>query len=395
MERAEGAGGDAGHAHHALARDGDEGLRGLDGQALHRVAAERAPGGHLGARSFGTQEGPHVELHPASVERDESARMQDLGPEVRDLRRLAVVELRDEPRIRDVGGVRGEDAGQLLPQDHARGAEDAAEKGRRQVRAAAAQRGDGPVGGAAEEARDDRRNALSQERRGGPFAHAGGFRSGPGPPRHDGRRWTTTSSASTLAAARPATESVAATIAAATRSPRETRTSLVRGERWPRAASARQISRYSRAARLASDRRRRRSGPGADQVQDERAVPAQERGRLGAGRGHVSASGAMGAFEQPIGDALESGDDDDQVAGVPPYEPDGPAHGVGVGERRPAELPDLEPRPRGRRLLGVALRPARPRQARDRSPPKPPGAHSFTPTLICPSKGTHPSTQVR
>ena len=43
--------------------------------------------------------------------------------------------------------------GNVLPQDHARGAEDAAEKGRRQVRAAAAERGDGPVGGAAEEAR--------------------------------------------------------------------------------------------------------------------------------------------------------------------------------------------------------------------------------------------------
>jgi hypothetical protein len=91
--------------------------------------------------------------------------MQDLGAEVRDLRRLAVVELGDEPRIRDLTGVRGEDARYGLPQDHTRGAEDAPEKGSRQVRAAAAQRGYGPVGGAAEEARHDRRNALSQERR--------------------------------------------------------------------------------------------------------------------------------------------------------------------------------------------------------------------------------------
>ena len=79
--------------------------------------------------------------------------MQDLGAVVRDLGRLAVMELRDEPRVGDEARIGGQDARHVLPQHDALGAERAREQRRRQVGAAAAERRHAAVRGLADEAR--------------------------------------------------------------------------------------------------------------------------------------------------------------------------------------------------------------------------------------------------
>ena len=88
-----------GHAHEALARHRDEGLVADGGQGLHRVGLESAARGDLGARVVLLQEGAHLQGHPAAVEGDESAGVEDLGAEVGDLGRLAVVHLRQQARV--------------------------------------------------------------------------------------------------------------------------------------------------------------------------------------------------------------------------------------------------------------------------------------------------------
>ena len=100
----------------------------------------------------------------AAVEGDERARVQDLGAEVGDLRRLAVVHLREQPRVGHRSRVGGQDPGHVLPQHDARRAERAGEKRRGQVGAAAAERRDGAVGARADEAGHDRGHAALQER---------------------------------------------------------------------------------------------------------------------------------------------------------------------------------------------------------------------------------------
>ena len=180
VDGGEGARGHAGHAHEALARHGDERLAADRGEGLHRVGGERPPRRDLGAGPLRVQERAHVEGDAAPVEGDEGARVQDLGAEVGDLRRLAVVHLREEARVGHRAGVGGEDPGHVLPEHDARGAERAGEQRRGEVGAAAAEGRDGAVGAGAEEAGHDRGDAALQERQRGAAARSCAWRRGRG-----------------------------------------------------------------------------------------------------------------------------------------------------------------------------------------------------------------------
>ena len=81
--------------------------------------------------------------------------MQHLGAVVRDLGRFAMVELRNQPRVGHEPRIGGEDAGHVLPEHDALGAERAREERRRQIRAAAAERRHAAVRRLADEAGHD------------------------------------------------------------------------------------------------------------------------------------------------------------------------------------------------------------------------------------------------
>jgi hypothetical protein len=103
-------------------------------------------------------------------------------------------------------------------------------------------------------------------------------------------------------------------------------------------------------------------GAPGDEGVGEVSVTLEERGPGLPGGIDVAGDGATRTVEQQIGDAAEGRDDDDQRAPVRADERHGVAHRVGVGERRPAELPDLEPlSSHVVRLIGCMPR-ARPRR---------------------------------
>ncbi len=95
-----------------------------------------------------------MEGDAAAVQGDQRAWVKDLGPEVRDFGRLAVVKLGDEPRVGNGSRVRGQDPGHVLPEDHPRRPQRAGEEGRREVGAAAAEGRHRAVGPEADEAGD-------------------------------------------------------------------------------------------------------------------------------------------------------------------------------------------------------------------------------------------------
>ena len=90
--------------------------------------------------------------------------MEHLGAVVRDLGRLAVMQLRDEPRVGHEARIGGQDARHVLPQHDAPGAERAREQRRRQVGAPAAERRHAAVRRLADEAGDDGDRAGRHER---------------------------------------------------------------------------------------------------------------------------------------------------------------------------------------------------------------------------------------
>ena len=118
--------GHARHPHQALARHRDERLPADRGEGLHRIGRERPPAETSVPGRVRVEERANEQGDAAAVEGDEGARVQDLGPEVRDLGRLAVVQLREKARVGDGSRIGGEDAGHVLPEHDARGAERAA-----------------------------------------------------------------------------------------------------------------------------------------------------------------------------------------------------------------------------------------------------------------------------
>ena len=284
-----------------------------------------------------------MEGDAAPVEGDERPRVQHLGAEVGDLRGLAVVHLREEARVGHRPGVGGEDPGHVLPEHDARRAERAGEQRRGQVGAAAAEGGDGAVGAGSQEAGHDRGDAALQERR-------------EEPPRVLSRGGEVGGGAAVTAVGRDDLRRVHALGAA---------TGRVQGRGHDRARGAlpagdegvagpvgevgeggHRVRDLAVLAGLrvgggekASPRRSRR-----DERVREVAVAAEERGGGGGGRLGLAGDGAAGAVEEEVGHAGEGGDHDHERAAVRADERHRVAHGRRVGERRPAELPDLQPR---------------------------------------------------
>ena len=107
-------------------------------------------------------------------ERNERARVQHLGAVVGDFGGFLVVQGRNHAGVGHEPGIGRQDAGHVLPEHDARGAERAAEHGGRQVGSAAAERGGAAVGGAADEARHDGHGAVGHERPQYPARRASG-----------------------------------------------------------------------------------------------------------------------------------------------------------------------------------------------------------------------------
>ena len=291
---------DAVHADHALAGDGDDRLAPHDRQRLDRIARQRAARRDFGARRFGIEERSDVQHDPRAGDRDERARVQHLGAVVRDFRRLAMVQLRDEPRVGHQPRIGGQDAGHVLPQHDARarparGASSVAvrsEPPRPSV--VTLPSGAWPMKPGTTGVDAARRAAGAAARRARRPVSA---RSGAAPPCCP----SVTTIVGRIDVRRPAPRRGTARRRESSRtcrSPRATSMSLARGARCPSTATAPHRSRYSRAA--ASMRREQRAPcrPGRQQLLRDVAMAAQERrgGACGfvrlAGRGQRCAARA-------------------------------------------------------------------------------------------------------
>jgi hypothetical protein len=343
VQRLERARRHAGHSHQALAGDGDECLAADGGERLHRVVGERLARRDLGARALRVHERAHVERDPRAVERDERARVQHLGTEVGHLGSLAVVELGQQARVGHGARIGGQDAGDVLPQHDARGAERAGEQCRGEIGAAAAERRDGAVGPRADEARHDGRDSTAKQRQ-------------QQRPRLAPRGGEVGRCAAVAAVRRHELRRVDAHRAPAGGVER-------RGDYGARGPLA---PRHQRVARPRRQVRERRHGvgdllvlaglcvgrsheldarrPARHERRRQLAMASAERGGDGRRRGRIARHGAPRAVEQRVGDAGERRHHDHERPAVGLDQRDGVTDGGRVGDRRSAELPHLEPR---------------------------------------------------
>ena len=97
--------------------------------------------------------------------RDQCARMEDLRAVVRDFGGLAMMQLRNQPRVGDGPWIGGQDAGHVLPQHDPPGPERARQDRRGEIRSAATERGDAAVRRTPDETGDDHDRAGLQQRR--------------------------------------------------------------------------------------------------------------------------------------------------------------------------------------------------------------------------------------
>ena len=90
--------------------------------------------------------------------------MEDLRSVMRDLRRLAMVQLRDQARVRHQVRIRGENPADVLPEHDLPRAKGAGQKSRRQIGSPASERRRASVGSLPDEAGNDGRRARGEER---------------------------------------------------------------------------------------------------------------------------------------------------------------------------------------------------------------------------------------
>ena len=251
---------------HALAGDRDDRLVADDGQRLHRVGLERPARRDFGAGRVGVQERAHVHLDARAGDRDERARVQHLRAVVRDLARLAMVQLRNQARVGHEPWVGGQDA-RARPSTARRA-------GRSSARASSvADRSVPPrpivvtLPSGARPMNPGTTTIVPAARRGSSSLRArrpcvGEIRA---PLRRDARRFRRPRARRRRRRAGRRGSRAAVRICADMRSPRETRRSLARGSRWSSRPMAAQSSRYSRAATsmVASSLRRGRARPAA------------------------------------------------------------------------------------------------------------------------------------
>ena len=226
------AGGDAVHAGHALAGHGDDRLPAHDRQRLDRMRPVGPAGRDLRARLIGIDERPHAQHDARAGNRDERARMQDLGAVVRDLCGLAMMELRDQPRVGDETRIRGQNAGHVFPEHHLVAAPSARAS-------SVAVRSDPPrpsvvtlpSGATADESGHDRRQASRQERPQRPSCTPSRLRRGRRGAAMLAVRGDDIAGIHVTSPGGRLPSTAAARIAADSRSPRETSMSLARGSR--------------------------------------------------------------------------------------------------------------------------------------------------------------------
>ena len=162
IDGSERAGGDTVDTDHALAGHGHHGLGGQHGQRLHRITLERLARRDLGARHVRMDERAHVQRDGSAGDGDQRARVQHLGPVVRDLGCLSMMELRNEARVRHHSRIGRENAGDVFPQHHRACAKRSGEQGGREVRSATAERRQAAILGAADVAGHQRDGAGGQ-----------------------------------------------------------------------------------------------------------------------------------------------------------------------------------------------------------------------------------------
>ena len=164
------------HADHTLAGNGDDGLTVHRGDRLDRIRAQRTPRRHLRAGGLGIDERAHLQDDPGSGDRNERTRVQHLRTVVRHFGGFTMVQLRDEARVANDTGIGREDARNVFPEDDAPRSERSAEQRRRQIRTAAAERGDAAVGCASDESRYHGNRSLREKRSNQTARIASGFR---------------------------------------------------------------------------------------------------------------------------------------------------------------------------------------------------------------------------
>jgi hypothetical protein len=284
-----------------------------------------------------------VQRDAGAVERNERARVQHLGAEVGNLRRLPVVQLRQQARVRDGARVGGQDARDVLPEHDASRAEGASEQRGREIGSAAAERRHGAVGSRADEAGDDGRDAALQQRQ-------------QQRPRAPPRGGEVRGGAAVAAVGRDELRGVDAHGATAGRVER-------RRDHRARGPLAARHERVARARRQVGERRHRvrdllvlarlrvgrgheldpRRSPRHERLRELAVAPAERRRDRGR-RGRIALDGALRAVEQRVRDAGERRDHDHERPGMRLDQRDGVADGRRVGDRGPAELPHLERR---------------------------------------------------
>ena len=276
---------------------------------------------------------------------DERARVQDLRAVVRRFGRLSMMELGNQPGVGHHLGIGGQDAGHVLPQHDARGAEGAGDQCRRQVRSSSSERRHARVGCLADEPWHDGHDAVRDERAQDALREAGrlvhqraraavlpvGANELPG---IDVRRAATTGEhGGENGRRRPF----------ATRDEQVARVGRQPAERRRRAAELEEL------ARGGVDQPERFLTDGAGRQQLVRDLPVTPRegvcGRVG---GVVAPRrGVRRAFQQQVGDAGQRRGHHDERAGMRGDQCRRVVDRFGIGQRGAAELPHFE-----RRLTG-------------------------------------------
>ncbi len=164
VHRREGASRDAGDSEHPAPRHRQQGLLGDRGHSLHGIGIQGAPPRDLSPERRGLRERPDPHRDAAPQHRNQRPGVQHLRTVVRELGRFAHMELGDHARVGHGARVGGEHPRHVLPERDLARAEHPGEQRGREVRSAPTQGRHLPVGGGAEEPRDDRDDAAGEER---------------------------------------------------------------------------------------------------------------------------------------------------------------------------------------------------------------------------------------
>ena len=104
-------------AHHAFARNRDNGLPRHDGNRLDRIFRGRASRGHFRAGRCWLEKRPNVQHDTRAGNRNERSRVEHLGAVMGKLASLSVVQLRNQTGVWNEARIGGQNAGHVLPEN--------------------------------------------------------------------------------------------------------------------------------------------------------------------------------------------------------------------------------------------------------------------------------------